>query len=391
MGNGGGGGGCSDRVVDGIIYLGNVLKRPVPVKGSRKYGPVGLFSAATFEDMGLPGDIARALTVAGNNSLAKSTWSVYKTAKGHMDRCEADTGMSMSMPLGHTQVVAFVGWLLVRRGVRGATVESYLSGLRKVHLAQGYDVPCLRPELVKSVIAGAKNMSAIKDRAMERPRRLPVTLDLLKLLKIELNDLDEDIYFKRLIWAVACLLFFGAFRVHEVLSTEHDTFDPDFTLLHEDVTLCSVLEGGIQYQTVQVMLKSPKENRVGNKVIVDVYANGGECCPYRALQKWWQLGRLSRRGEPAFLLGSGKALTGALFNRVLRRCWGNSVPQVAGSLTSHSFRTGLASMMGNLGFGDQDIQAMGRWSSSAFETYLRLPRTRRAEMARRMAGMVARR
>ena len=69
----------------------------------------------------------------------------------------------------------------------------------------------------------------------------------------------------------------------------------------------------------------------------------------------------------------------------------NSVPQVAGSLTSHSFRTGLASMMGNLGFGDQDIQAMGRWSSSAFETYLRLPRTRRAEMARRMAGMVARR
>ena len=100
------------------------------------------------------------------------------------------------------------------------------------------------------------------------------------------------------------------------------------------------------------------------------------------------MGFLARVGEPGFLLESGKALTGALLNKVLRQCWSKYVPSEKGFLTTHSFRTGLASMLGSLGFGKEDIQAMGRWSSNAFETYLRLPRTKRAEMARRFAGLV---
>jgi hypothetical protein len=53
--------------------------------------------------------------------------------------------------------------------------------------------------------------------------------------------------------------------------------------------------------------------------------------------------------------------------------------------TTHSFRTGAASMMAILGYSDSDIKAMGRWSSRAFETYIRLPRTKRIEMARDFA------
>ena len=370
-----------------FVYI-LVQARPRAVRGAQKYGPCGLFSSETFGGLELPADIVRTLTMAGNNSLAKSTWGVYKTAMGHLGRCQEETGVDMSLPLGQGQVVAFVGWLLCRRGVRGSTVESYLSGLRAVHLAQGHDVPCLRPAVIKSVLTGAKNISAIEDKAGLRPRRLPVTLDLMKLLKIELVELEESAYFKRMVWAVACLLFFGAFRVHELLALRCDSFDPDFTLLHEDLIIHEAVENSVRYKSIQVLLKSPKENRIGNKVIVDVYENGGPCCPVRAVEKWRQMGVLARVGEPGFLLESGKALTGALLNKVLRQCWSKYVPSEKGFLTSHSFRTGLASMLGSLGFGKEDIQAMGRWSSNAFETYLRLPRTKRAEMARRFAGLV---
>ncbi len=49
---------------------------------------------------------------------------------------------------------------------------------------------------------------------------------------------------------------------------------------------------------------------------------------------------------------------------------------------SHSFRIGVALMLGKLGYSDADIKAVGRWSSRAFEEYLRLPRTKRMQIAK---------
>ena len=59
---------------------------------------------------------------------------------------------------------------------------------------------------------------------------------------------------------------------------------------------------------------------------------------------------------------------------------------VAGSkITSHSFRAGVASEMCRAGFSEQDIQAVRRWSSSAYKCYLLLPSISRANLARTMA------
>ena len=41
-------------------------------------------------------------------------------------------------------------------------------------------------------------------------------------------------------------------------------------------------------------------------------------------------------------------------------------------------------MLGQLGFSDQDSMAIGRWSSSAFEIYIKSPREVRASNAKRM-------
>ena len=46
-------------------------------------------------------------------------------------------------------------------------------------------------------------------------------------------------------------------------------------------------------------------------------------------------------------------------------------------------------MLGQLGYSDNEIMAIGRWSSSAFELYIRSPRAVRAKNAKRMAKELA--
>jgi hypothetical protein len=41
---------------------------------------------------------------------------------------------------------------------------------------------------------------------------------------------------------------------------------------------------------------------------------------------------------------------------------------------SHSFRIGAATHAASLGYADSEIQAMGRWKSSAFKRYVRIPK-----------------
>jgi hypothetical protein len=78
-------------------------------------------------------------------------------------------------------------------------------------------------------------------------------------------------------------------------------------------------------------------------------------------------------------------LTGSKLNKLLKEWIGEVVPGVS----THSFRIGAASMMGKLGFSDNDVKAVGRWGSRAFESYIRLPRTKRKMVAEKLAKYVA--
>ena len=60
-----------------------------------------------------------------------------------------------------------------------------------------------------------------------------------------------------------------------------------------------------------------------------------------------------------------------------------------GMFTSHSFRAGMATLMGTLGFSDEEIMAMGWWSSEAYLNYLKLPPTRRIEIARKIENSLS--
>ena len=89
--------------------------------------------------------------------------------------------------------------------------------------------------------------------------------------------------------------------------------------------------------------------------------------------------------KPAFLKPNGSPLTGREFNDILKKLLSPYIDYNKSKISTHSFRGGMASLLGQIGFSDEEIQAMGRWSSRAFESYLKLPRTKRAAMAKKVA------
>jgi hypothetical protein len=134
----------------------------------------------------------------------------------------------------------------------------------------------------------------------------------------------------------------------------------------------------------QFRLKMPKEDRKGRSTIVDVYATGGPHCPVRALTKWKSMNGDWPTLQPAFRWRSGAPLTQNEFRSILNERLEGFVENPESIFCTHSFRIGTASMLGALGYDDEDIQEVGRWSSRAFEEYLMLPRTKRMAVAKKI-------
>ena len=357
--------------------IGRHLNSPKAIAGSTKYGDNGLYTAESFAGKGLPRGLEKALANMANHSLAKNTWSTYKTAYKHIETCSEDTGRSISFPMSSEDVLLFTGWLLSVREVKASTAESYLSALRQIHLIKGLVVPALRPDIVKTILTGAKHVDTIRDRLQNKPKRIPVTVDMLKMIKLELGEMKIPRSQKRLFWAVCTLNFFGGFRVHETLSRAEGYFDPCFTLLRRDIRIKEIKVGKETEKIIQVRIKSPKEDRTGKEILVDVYESGGILCPVRAYEKWRATNPPADKNKPAFRDKKGTLLTGRRLNQMLKKCLEKHIHYTGGSVSSHSFRSGIASLMGTLGPGSPNSDI---WESIYYECTLLIMEGRVADL-----------
>lgn len=354
--------------------------------GSEKYGPNGLYDSSTFENMNISQEWTNLLVRVANHGLSRGTWSSYKTALKALNRCGEEANTSMNFPLKQEQVLTFVAWM-TDRGLSAKTMQVYLAGIRQCHLVAGVELPVIRSPLVNMLIEGKKHLDAFKKKSTGDCSRLPMTPALMKLLKEEIRLDNMTSHDKLVVWAVATLAFNGAFRIHELLSRKSSTYDPKVTLLSRDIIIKESYLGKEKIGIIQVLIKSEKKDRVGAGVIVDVYESGGDLCPLKALRKWLRTKVNSKQKHPAFCLESGKPLTGKAFNAMLKNLLAKHLKGYRRKVTSHSFRAGLASLMGKLGFSDNDIMAIGRWSSRSFEAYLKLPRSKRLDMAKKIGKL----
>ena len=103
------------------------------------------------------------------------------------------------------------------------------------HIELGFDNPCLRTPLVNLLLRGTEHWDSIQKRLSGSKSRTPVTIDMMKVIKRKLFESRMDSSLKVIFWAACTLIWNGSLRVHEALSRLQLEFDPQTTLMHEDV------------------------------------------------------------------------------------------------------------------------------------------------------------
>ena len=119
---------------------------------------------------------------------------------------------------------------------------------------------------------------------------------------------------------------------------------------------------------VIITFRSFKHSK-GHPVVLKIQASFGNC-PVSSLQTYVCV-RPTVPG-PLFVFADKSAVSASYFSDVLRRCvLAAGLP--INSYKPHSFRVGGATMAAQKGYSEVQIAEMGRWKSSAFKKYIRIP------------------
>ena len=130
---------------------------------------------------------------------------------------------------------------------------------------------------------------------------------------------------------------------------------------------------------MEVVIKRSKCDQFGSGVTLSVGATHGDLCPVAAM-----LGYLVQRGSapsPLFMFDDGRLLTRDRFVSAMRTALTNGdidPSQYAG----HSFRVGAATTAALQGLQDSLIKTLGWWESSAYQVYIRTPRSTLVSVSR---------
>jgi len=335
--------------------------------------------------LNLPDSVTTSIARLGNLGIAKGTWSTYKTARTMCEMCQRDTNFDLTLPFDQRKALFFINWLATVRKIKGSTINAYLAGIRQLHVVQGIEPPNFRTGMVKLVLTGITNNDNVQKRTAGQIGRLPMTINMMLILKTLIARQKYSNHDKRLLWAVSTIAFAGAFRIGELLAKTRATFDPNFTLLSRDLTSSADATGKV---TLHVTLKCPKESKNAAPTVVDIYQNDGPLCPVKAFLTWSKL-TIREPEMPLFREKSGMALTGVKMNNIIRKLLDPYTDLSIGHFGTHSFRIGLASMLGKHGFSDENVKESGRWSSRAFEAYMKLKRTKRAIVGTQISHLIS--
>ena len=250
--------------------------------------------------------------------------------------------------------------------IKAASIKVYLSGVRALHIENGYPDPtsgCLR---LQRVLKGIKRC-----QGSSPDTRLPVTPAILRNICRHLN---LYVYDDAMFWAACCLAYFGFLRASEFTVPNATAYSPAFHLSVTDVAA----DQRVAPSRIQVTIKVSKTDPFRQGCVITLGLGLPPLCPVESMLTY-----LALRGGtvgPLFVRANGAPLTRAYFTdrfRVLLREAG-----INGHYSSHSFRIGAATSAALAGVPAHTIQTLGRWTSSAYLTYIRTPRSRLSELTK---------
>jgi hypothetical protein len=192
-------------------------------------------------------------------------------------------------------------------------------------------------------------------------KRLPFTLPLLQRLILSVRNGLFSTYSNILLEAVFLTPFYGFMRPGEFTSASKQ-FDPVRGLSFSDLHFSP--------NFFTLFLKYSKNDSLGSGISITISKIGNNFCPFSSMLRFLKVRPKSSGHSPLFLLPNGAPLSKAWFRShlvsVLKNC--SLSPS---QYTGHSFRIGAATTAAERGVSTAAIKILGRWSSSAFESYIR--------------------
>ena len=320
-----------------------------------------------------------------NARYAYGTWRQVNSAMRKIEHISSEYNVCLDFPWDESKQLNFLLGCEAQ-GLVSKTVTTLMSRVRMVHKVLGHGAMPVSP-WCDALIKGMGNTHS----GTRRPTRLAVTPDILYLIKQELRAADWPELKKRLVWMVASWLFAASLRPGEALVSSQSQFVNGSTLMYGDVRLEQVPVAGASVWSLLLELHDTKEMRGKGSTIVEMFSNSTYWCPVKSYRDYIRVsGRVSDDGAPMMMLGA-KGYTQVQFNSDNRALLSSHFDYRESGVYGHSFRSGIATALARAGFSDQDIMTQGRWSSSAFQAYLKRGRATRLgkqwEIAKSMVEM----
>lgn len=179
---------------------------------------------------------------AFENSISSATSSPYPSATV----CPPPTPSCTPLPCGQSLTQTQRIWPsrtapISRRSV--ATMYKYLAAVRAWHIAQGWPAP-LSDDDHKRPEFSVRGMAKMQGSRRRRPPRPPVTLPMLRSLKLHLNLSNS---FDACIWAMVTSSFFGLMRFGEVSVPSRSSYTKERYLSRASCLMTVDVEGRPSY------------------------------------------------------------------------------------------------------------------------------------------------
>ena len=273
--------------------------------------------------------------------LAPSTRRVYQSAQCRcIDFCRLDGRLSPEaalLPADEQSLMCFA--TMLADSLNHSSIKVYLSAVRSLHIDNGLADPLINCLQLQWLLREIKRV-----QGSPTPKRLPITIDVLQVIKRSLDLSSQD---HIMLWAACCLGFFGFLRAGEF--TTNSPFDPNIHLGVSDVQADTLQDP----TCFQIHIKCSKTDPFWVGSYIYVGRGSDVVCPEVALGNF-----LAVRGPspgPLFCFADYQLLSAGF----------------SGNYSGHSFRIGAATTAASRGLPDHLIKTLGRWSSDAYQHYIR--------------------
>ena len=163
-----------------------------------------------------------------------------------------------------------------------------------------------------------------------------------------------------------CVAFFGCLRAGELFPPDNEAFSPLRHVTYGDLSIDAYLS------TITIRLKQSKTDILNKGVEVKMGCSATPICAYCIMCSFVGQHPCPAQNSPLFMGPNTLALRKPYFvstTKLLLACSGYDPSAYSG----HSFRAGSATTRATIGMSAWELKLLGRWSSNAYQVYLRNP------------------